>query len=339
MQESGVNPQLDASPGKSGECRRSVWWAALNYALVAIACSSLILVVSYATWFYDIHPEFKHFSNRGVEESIIPGRQFRPVSVGGGGVLGETALITDFADDQAIVSLDARFYAEDFPFIKFNIEGLTRFTNAYVFWRRTDDPEQLYSLPLNRSGDAVTQIAMVYANENYTGLIEELAIGFFDGPAKGFSNNNDVDITIHSVELRPFSALRVAEQIWEDWTNPPLWQGYSNNIVRGIHTNGMVFPNLVLNLLVALSALLLIVFRFGAPAQRRKSLSVSRTVLVVIGLCWVMGDLLRWQWRIEQLIDTHERYAGLPLEDRIRNNPIRCARFPEDCRADLLPYF
>jgi len=49
--------------------------------------------------------------------------------------------------------------------------------------------------------------------------------------------------------------------------------------------------------------------------------------------------VLRWHWRIEQLIDTHERYAGLPLEERIRNNDIRCARFPEDCAAHLLPYF
>ena len=54
---------------------------------------------------------------------------------------------------------------------------------------------------------------------------------------------------------------------------------------------------------------------------------------------WAFNDVLRWHWRIEQLIDTHERYAGLPLEERIRNNDIRCARFPEDCAAHLLPYF
>ena len=180
---------------------------------------------------------------------------------------------------------------------------------------------------------------MVYGGENYKGKVVELVVAFFDGPALGFSNNNDVPITLNSIELVPLTAGGVVKQIFEDWTNPPLWQGYSNNIVRGIHKNGMVFPNLVLNLLVATSALILVVMRYGFPAKLRQSLSVSRTVLVVIGLCWVMGDSLRWTWRIEQLIDTHERYAGLPLEERIRNNPIRCARFPKDCRADLLPYF
>jgi hypothetical protein len=31
-------------------------------------------------------------------------------------------------------------------------------------------------------------------------------------------------------------------------------------------------------------------------------------------------------------------FAGLPLEERIRNNPIRCAR-RDDCFEPLLPYF
>ena len=53
------------------------------------------------------------------------------------------------------------------------------------------------------------------------------------------------------------------------------------------------------------------------------------------------NEILRWYWRVEQTIDTHERYAGLLLEERIRNNDIglRCAHFAEDCAADLLPYF
>lgn len=29
-------------------------------------------------------------------------------------------------------------------------------------------------------------------------------------------------------------------------------------------------------------------------------------------------------------MDTHECYAGLPLEERVRTNGIRCARFPRD---------
>ena len=67
-----------------------------------------------------------------------------------------------------------------------------------------------------------------------------------------------------------------------------------------------------------------------------------RLLATALCLClygWVFNDVLRWHWRIEQLIDTHERYAGLPLAERIRNNEIRCAQFPQDCATYLLPYF
>ena len=328
-----------ASAEVAPEAPENVWWTALRHAAIALAISASLLVAVYSIWFFDFHPEFERFSNRDAKAVTVVGKRFRPVMAGAGGIAGESVIIQELKDGRAAVGLNRRFDAQDYPFIQIELEGLTRFTNATIFWRLASDPEELYSLPLNRSGDGVTQVAMVYGGENYKGKVVELVVAFFDGPALGFSNNNDVPITLNSIKLVPLTAGGVVKQIFEDWTNPPLWQGYSNNIVRGIHKNGMVFPNLVLNLLVATSALILVVMRYGFPAKLRQSLSVSRTVLVVIGLCWVMGDSLRWTWRIEQLIDTHERYAGLPLEERIRNNPIRCARFPDDCRADLLPYF
>ncbi|MEH6607767.1 MAG: hypothetical protein V7696_00245 [Halioglobus sp.] len=329
----------EASPIVASAPPKNVWWITLKHAVIALAISALMLVAIYTIWFFDFHPEFESFRHSSATAVTISGKRFRPVMTGGGGITGDSAVITEFVDGQAIVALRRRFDAGDYPFIKLEMEGLTRFTNASIFWRLAKEPEELYTLPLNRSGDGVTQVAMVYGGDNYRGNVQELGVAFFDGPALGFSNNNDVPIQLKSIELLPFSGARVAEQIFEDWTNPPLWQGYSNNIVRGIHKNGMVFPNLILNLLVATSAIILVAVRYGFSAKLRERFSVSRTVLVVIGLCWVMGDSLRWTWRIEQLIDTHERYAGLPLEERIRNNPIRCGRFPDDCRADLLPYF
>ena len=66
---------------------------------------------------------------------------------------------------------------------------------------------------------------MLYGGENDSGVIKERGIAFFDGPARGFSNNNDVDIGIKRVELLPFSAVTVVEQIFKDWVNSLLWQG------------------------------------------------------------------------------------------------------------------
>ena len=177
--------------------------------------------------------------------------------------------------------------------------------------------------------------------EDYRGKIADIALLFYDGPALGFENNNDVDIVIDSIEFLPFSAARVAEQIFEDWTNPPLWQGYSNNIVRGIHLKGMALPNAVANLLVITGLAVAALMRGLRQLKDRPQVN-NRLLATALCLClygWAFNDVLRWHWRIEQLIDTHERYAGLPLEERIRNNDIRCARYPNDCAAHLLPYF
>ncbi|TXS90862.1 hypothetical protein FV139_18000 [Parahaliea maris] len=316
-----------------------IWLPALKHASITLAIAALLLATIYSVAFFKFHPEFERFNHPDAQPVSIPGKLFKPVVAGGGGIQDNSVIITDFADDKAIIAVPTRFRAEDYPFLKVEMKGLTRFTNARVFWRLASNPEEVYSLPLNRSGDEVTQVAMVYGGDNYKGTVTELIIAFFDGPALGFSNNNEVDIVVGGIELISLGATAVVEQIYEDWFNPPLWQGYSNNIVRGIHENGMIFPNLVLNILVTLSTVVLLTVKYCLPTPWRANLNIAPTVLVVISLCWAMGDVLRWQWRIEQFIDTRERYEGKPLEERIRNNPIRCARFPEDCRADLLPYF
>ena len=158
---------------------------------------------------------------------------------------------------------------------------------------------------------------------------------------EGFENNNDVAISISSIEFRPFSAFYVAVQIFEDWTNPPLLQGYSNNVVKGIHAHGMIFPNAAANLMT-LTAVALI-FTLRLVRKYKGSLStpaeLHTTVLFICLYAWAFNDALRWHARLEHIIDTHDRYAGLSLEKRIRNNAIRCARFPQDCKAELLPNF
>lgn len=318
-----------------------IWIPALKEAGVAFVAAAVLLAIFYVFAFRWIHPEFVPFMDREATKLVAPGKDLIPVSVGGYRVEGSNTIIEDFNGDEAILALTRAFQAEDYPFIKVNLQGFTRYSKFKILWRRADDPSHTHALEFNRSGDEVTQIAMVYGNENYRGRIADIALLFYDGPALGFENNDGVDISVHSIELRPFSVRQVMEQIFEDWTNPPLWQGYSNNIVRGIHPNGMVFPNAVANLLVVTGLASAWLLRLG---RKWRAVSPPANPLLATSLClclygWAFNDVLRWHWRVEQLIDTHERYAGLPLEERIRNNDIRCARFPEDCAAHLLPYF
>ena len=319
----------------------SIWGPAFKEAGVAFMAAALLLGIFYVLAFRWIHPEFVPYMDREADKVVAVGKDLIPVSVGGYRVKGTNAIIEDFNGDEAIIALPRSFQAEDYPFLKVNLQGFTRYSKFKILWRRADDPSQTHALEFNRSGDGVTQIAMVYGNENYRGQIADIALLFYDGPALGFENNNDVDISIHSVELRPFSAWGVAEQIFEDWTNPPLWQGYSINIVRGVHKHGILSPNVIATLLVVTGMIAL----GGARVTPQKcGFANSKTPMIASILClcvygWGCADALRWQWRIEQLFDTRERYAGKVLEERVHSNPIRCARFTTDCKADMLPDF
>ena len=317
-----------------------IWKPAFKEAGWAFSAAAVLLSLVYAIAFEQIHPEFTRFIGQNATPLTAPGKDFIPASIGKGRRTGNKFIVEDFNDDEAILVLPRPFVAEDYPFIKVNLSGFTRFSKAKILWQREGETET-HALEFNRSGSEVTQIAMAYGGEQYAGRINSMALLFYDGPALGFENNDDIDIVIDSIEFRPFSATRVAEQIFEDWTNPPLWQGYSNNIVRGIHANGMVFPNAVANLLVvtglAIAGLVRLVRHWRAVSPPVHRLLATALCLCIYG--WAFNDVLRWHWRIEQLLDTHQRYAGLPLEQRIRNNNIRCARFPEDCAAHLLPLF
>lgn len=319
---------------------RSVWKPALKEAGVAFAAAAVLLSVIYGVWFFKFHPEFVPFTGHGVEAVLIPGKDFAPVHAGGGYLDGDTGVITAFKDGRAILALNANFIAEDYPFIQFTIEGLTTWANAVVMWRRAEDPDIVYQLPLNRSGGGVTQVAVVYANEFYRGPMVELSVGFMTDQTG--NDNRGEPIRVHSAALLPFSAARVVEQVLSDWLNPLLWQGYANNIVAGVHLNGMVFPNVAANLLVVTGLLLAGLWRL----QRGRRGKLPSTSLVAVGLClclygWAFNDALRWQGRITQLLDAHERYAGLPLEARIRHSPVRCGRHgaAANCYEQLLPYF
>lgn len=336
-----IEPQKQGMTPTEAQDKPSIWKPALKEAGWAFITAALLLTLIYTVFFRSFHPEFIPFIDRDAGNLFVPGEDLIPVSVGAASTMGNHAIIGDFNEDEALLMLPRAFQAEDYPFIKVNLSGFTRYSKFKIIWRRAGDLAQSYALEFNRSGDEVTQIAMVYGGEDYRGKIADVALLFFDGPALGFENNDEVDIEIKSIEFRPFSAVYVFEQIFEDWTNPPLWQGYSNNIVRGIHPNGMVFPNAAVNL-VAITGLAVAVF---VRWQRKIRLSVTpEHTLLATALClclygWAFNDLLRWHWRVEQLIDTYERYAELPLEKRVQNNDHRCRRFPKDCAGHLLPYF
>ena len=314
---------------------------ALIEAGVAFAAAALILTICYFFTFRWANPEFVPFMDRGATQLIVPGKELIPVSGGGLRIEGDKFVVQDFNDGEAVLALTTEFQAEDYPFIRVNLKGLTRFSKAKILWRQTHNLSEIHSLEFNRSADEVTQIAMVYGNNNYRGRIADIALLFYDGPALGVENNNDVEIVVESIELRPFSVWNVAEQIFEDWTNPPIGRASANNTAVGVHSNGLLLPNMVANLLIAIGFILGLTRR--TLGRRRHSPQLSTPAVgLVLGLCfygWVFVESLRWHWRAELALDATARFSGLAFEERIQNDPVRCSRFPRDCNSNFKPYF
>ena len=333
MADAREPPPLSAPSG-------SIWGPALNDAGVAFVAAALLLSIFYVFAFRWIHPEFVPFMDREATKLIALGKDLIPVSAGGYRVKGSSAIVEDFNGDEAIVALPRSFQAEDYPFIKVNLQGFTRYSKFKILWRRADDLSKTHALEFNRSGDGATQIAMVYGDENYRGQIADIALLFYDGPALRFENNNGADIVIESIELRPYSVLHVGEQIIADWINPPLWTHSAHNRVEGVHSKGLLRPNAVASMLVLIG--------FVFTAIRHFFLANKKTTLratlapVSLSLCmyaWLFIEVLNWHWRIEAVVGSQERYSQKSLLERAQSNPLRCSRYPENCRTELLPYF
>ena len=100
-----------------------VWVPALKEAASAFALAAICLLVVYTLFFRQIHPEFVRFMDpQDVPTILIKGNQFSPVQVGNGGYEGGAAIVTEYRDGAAILEVNTAFAANDYPFIKFDIE-------------------------------------------------------------------------------------------------------------------------------------------------------------------------------------------------------------------------
>ncbi|WP_144244488.1 hypothetical protein [Pseudohaliea rubra] len=313
------------------------WRRAFIEAAAAFVLAGIVLALAYALLFFRVHPEFRAFAGHDVETVTIPGNRFRPVAAGRAYARDGSMVIDAFAGGGAVVALNARFLAEDYPFIKLDIDGLTSWANAAIYWRRAAEPDVIYQLPLNRSGDGVTQVAMPKGSEKYRGEIIELAVGFI-ADATGHDNGGQ-RLRVKGVELRPFSSGRVIEQLLADWLNPPVLQAYSNNVVIGSHPHSLLRPNgiVMLLMIVGLAGLGAAVHLLKVPAGTGQQRQLLRAALCLCLYGWGCGEVLRWQWRLSEGEVILERYAGRPLAEQIKNAPLRCGR-DRDCVSDLLPY-
>ena len=317
-----------------------IWTRALKEGGIAFLAAGVLLSIFYGIAFRWIHPEFVPFMEQGSSTIAASGNAFVPISMGKLRVADNAFIIESFNGDEAILAWPEVFRAEDYPFIQVKLEGLSRYSRAKLLWQKAGETA-VNGLELNLVGDGVAQAAMVYAGDNYRGMISSLAILIFDGPASGVNNNSGSVIALHSLELRPFSPLNLAKQLVSDLLNPPLWGLHSANTVTGVHKNSTIFPNLCASLLLVLAITLIAVSRsikWGPLRRRSGEPPMIYPVLMICLIVWVPSEGLRWIWRFEQVTDSIVRFSGKRMAEKITHSDLRCARYP-DCAEKLLPYF
>ena len=313
------------------------WPSTFATAAVGITLAAVLWAVAYSLAFLSFNPEFESFTARVNAQAIsFSGDRFIPVQAGNGGYNDGSAVITEFQNGAVILELREPFQAEDYPFIQFEIEGLTTWSDAFVFWQQAEAPGVIHRLPLQRHHDGVNQVAMVYGGPDYRRQISTLAIGFIADPTG--NDNAGQSLTLKSVELVPFSPARVAQQIFEDWRNPPLYRGYANNMVIGAPPNAILRPNTVIYLLLVTGIILLTMLHLYRRLSNKPSSSLAGQIFGVCCLAWVISISVRVPSQIQYHADHIERYSGYTLPERVGNHPIRCGR-REDCFSNLQPYF
>lgn len=315
-------------------------FSALNEAIFYFFVGAILAVALYIMAFREIHPEFTRFAHGDSKPWSATGRDFIPISVGDFQIAGDVAIINGFHNDEAILGLPKAFDAEDYPFIALEIEGVTRFSRLKILWRQASDLSTIHSMSVTVREGVASKISMVNQAENYRGKIADIALLIYDGPELGVVNNQDKPIFLRKISFEPLSYHRVAEQILDSWTNPPLWSGRSNNLVRGAAVDGILQPNLWVNMAIGLALMSALAGRkvLARVANRRLRTTM---LMVALGICVVgsgVNDIFRWAWRADQMVDAQERYSGRPRAEQIRLNALRCSRFPETCYDSMLPY-
>lgn len=326
-----INSAPDEKKGL-GHIAKEAFWAYL--CACAVGLCAWILLFAY------LNPQHQRFLDSGAHAFVLQGSEFSPLRGDTAKDSNGTLAIQQFVGGEAILTLQRSFRAEDYPFIQFNITGVSNFSTAKIMWMK-QGAQQVYSRPILLSNKSYSQIFMGNAGESYSGEVASIALLFYENPAK-LSENGNRPIYVESVILRPFSAYSLIQQVFFDWSAQPKWPGHSLNKVLGTHASAILKPNIAVYLVSGISLLLLLFYHISSR-RRRLVMSFKKTVvpnfLCICVFSLICNDALNWQHRMGKLQDAISRYSGRSLEDRSLASDIRCLRFKENCGSRYLPYF
>tara|TARA_R110002094_G_scaffold7498_37_gene16872 strand:- start:1446 stop:2711 length:1266 start_codon:yes stop_codon:yes gene_type:complete len=285
---------------------------ALGLAVASIVASAVLLLPAYLSLVPVLHPEFKPYIEQQKADAIaIPGNLFRPVVFGDGGLEGSVAVISELAEiapeDHAVLIHRRLFQADQFPFLRYHIEGRNPALRVMLFWQRADAPGKNHLAELDYSGDG-PQLHNLLRNEEWRGTITELAVGFF-GDLRGGT------VRLEELRLEPYRADRLLETAWDEWTAFAPWDQRSINAYRGVPSGALMYPVPAIAIWLAISMIIILLVRqFTRRDNPSPPLWLPATLAT--GLAWAILDGLWLQQLFRQNIETRHLFAGKTLHEK-----------------------
>lgn len=265
---------------------------------------------------------------------------FLVISAGQYSTFDTTLAIEEFNGDEAIIVLSTTpFDSGVYPFFQINISNLSRYTKAKLLWTLEESPDEVHGKTLIRDGDKLAPISFIDFGNSYDGVISSMALLLYESAVQRPHNNNQV-LQISGMQVEPFTHTRALHQVWSDWTVQEPRVASMNNLVKGGATNSVLMPNELFYSAIAIAMVTtLLAFSTRRMQIAGKHGSLFQYTLAYFLYAALCTDILRFNWRFDLITDNFERYAFQPIEERIKNGELRCARFQPECKADLLPFF
>lgn len=318
----------------------------LQALVVGGAClllAAVILIVAHAGAVLKWHPEFQPYADRQASREIDPltlsGRDFQPIGLVPIEQRGDVQTITQYVDNRAMWVAKKFFEAEDFPLLRFDIDGIHRDMVVKLAWRRLDmPPGSVHEAFLHTSGDGGHWHNMTQYPQ-WRGTIAEVRIGGVGrSPDERFVLMRDQPLTLRSLTFHPHSWAGVLQTIWDEWTHFEGWRHPAMNRFWGVpNRDALLRPNLVWSAWLATGVVLLLLgqgLSVWTRGRRSNGIGLLAPIAVMVVVVWLVQDGIRMPFRVQQGADTVALFADRTLPEKVARARLRCDQMSTRMRAD-----
>jgi hypothetical protein len=273
-------------------------------AIAALVGSALILLLVSL-----VYTKFSAPTSASISQAqTIPGRALG-ARMGAASVQGETLVITRPAihqgQEHSLVSAFTKFTADDYPFLRYAIDGLRAGQRLNLIWRTARKPEEPFRTPLSHNRGRVSTFKL--SNDpNWYGTITEIGVHIA-------GDLSDEPIRVQMLSLEPSSWGRWLAALWSEWSSFKGWSQRSINYVKG---DPRPFGTEILSPVVAMAAwagiALLILYIWDRLQGLYRPVGYALAVFVPV----IALDLL-WQRELStQLGETRRLFADGTMHEK-----------------------